>query len=281
MIKNLKSYLRQRLKNSVFDYREIMTDFTFFPYKKGAQNFVLPLAAPAAEVGEDGLAVPPQDLWIGYGKTKDEYLGSGKKDVETMLELLEKTDFALSSETRLLDFGCGAGRMLRNLKNAGEAWGTDLSADHIYWCKQHLSPPFKFATTTSMPHLPFEDRYFDLIYCGSVFTHIDDLTEAWLLELRRILTVGGRIFLTIHDHHTMELLETDYKDSFLAGKMRANEFYMNADRAFQMLSIGRDTNSQVFYDREYFRKLLSQFFEVLTIVPEAYNYQTGIIITKK
>ncbi len=170
--------------------------------------------------------------------------------------------------------------MLRNIRNACEAWGTDISADHVYWCKQNLSPPFKFATTTSLPHLPFEDRYFDLIYCGSVFTHIDDMTEAWLLELRRVLMVGGRIFLSIHDHHSMKLIENEYRDSFLARKMLDNDYYKNADRNFNMMSIGRDTNSQVFYDRDYFRSLLSQFFEVQAIVPEAYGYQTGIIITK-
>lgn len=281
MIKNLKAYLRQRLKNTVFDYRSIMTDFTFYPYKRNEQNFVIPKDVLPAELCENGLPIPPQDLWIGYGKTKKEYLESGKKDVETMSGLLEKTDFSLTPQHRVLDFGCGAGRMMRNINQAGEVWGTDISAEHIYWCKENLNPPFKFVTSTSLPHLPFEDRYFDLIYCGSVFTHIDDLTEAWLLELRRILNINGRIFLTIHDHHTMQLLETDYKNSFLAGKMRENEFYMSANRAFKMMTIGRDTNSQVFYDRDYFCKILSQMFEVLVVVPEAYSYQTGIIVTKK
>lgn len=280
MINNIKANIRERLKKTVFDYREIMTDFTFYPFRKGELDFVIPKEQPAPEIAPDGLPIPPQELWIGYGKTAEEYLGSGQKDVATMVRLLADTSFELGPQSRVLDFGVGGGRMLRNITNVREAWGTDLSADHIYWCKQNLSPKFRFATTCSLPHLPFEDRYFDLIYCGSVFTHIDDLTEAWLLELRRVLNVGGRIFMTIHDHHSMELLDTKYKDSFLAGRMRESEFYQNVDRNFNMLSIGRDTNSQVFYDRDYFCAQLGQFFDVLSVVPEAYSYQTGIVVTK-
>jgi SAM-dependent methyltransferase len=280
MIKKLITQMKQRLNNTISDYRSINTDCTFYPYKRDEQNFVIPNDTPKAALCKNGLPIPPQNLWIGYGKTKEKYLDSGKKDLETVLCLLAKTDFSLTSQKRVLDFGCGAGRMMRNIDQAGEVWGTDISADHIYWCKENLNPPLRFVTSTSLPHLPFEDRYFDLIYCGSVFTHIDDLTEAWLLELRRILVPQGRIFITIQDHHTMQLLETDYKDSFLARKMRQNEFYMKANRAFKMMSIGRDTNSYVFYDRQYFCKILSQMFEVLSVVPEAYGYQTGIIVTK-
>ena len=48
-----------------------------------------------------------------------------------------------------------------------------------------------FATVTTAPHLPFADGYFDFAYCSSVFTHISDLADAWLLELRRIVRSGG------------------------------------------------------------------------------------------
>lgn len=280
IINKIKAKLRRLLNKAAFYYHSIETDRYFYPYKRDEQNFIIPKSTPIADTCENGLPIPPQNLWIGYGKTKEKYLDSGKKDVESMLLLLSKTNFLLTPEKRVLDFGCGAGRMIRNIQQAGEVWGADISADHIYWCKENLNPPLKFFTSTTLPHLPFEDRYFDLIYCGSVFTHIDDMTEAWLLELRRILVANGRIFITIQDHHTMQLLETYYQESFLARKMRQNRFYLNANRGFKMMSIGRDTYSHVFYDRQYFCKILSQMFDVLLVVPEAYGYQTGIIVTK-
>ena len=40
---------------------------------------------------------------------------------------------------------------------------------------------------TAFPHLPFEDNTFTLIYAGSVFTHILQLMDAWVMEFPRIL----------------------------------------------------------------------------------------------
>lgn len=82
-------------------------------------------------------------------------------------------------------------RWLTKEAKAGEVWGVDIAGSHILWCQQNLPAPFKFATTTSFPHLPFEDNYFDLIYAGSVFTHIADLAESWLLELRQSSSLAG------------------------------------------------------------------------------------------
>ena len=43
-------------------------------------------------------------------------------------------------------------RWLLDLTPSGEVWGADVTATHIRWCKQHLSPPFHFLTTTVHPH---------------------------------------------------------------------------------------------------------------------------------
>jgi len=226
------------------------------------------------------LPVPPENLRLGY----EEYLSSGEGHVKTMFEIIEASDFSLNEGNKILDLGCGAGRMIRHLKNlsaACEIWGTDISAEHIYWCKQNLSPPFNFATTTKIPHLPFEDRYFNLIYCGSLFTHIDDLAEAWLLELRRILSPNGRLYITIHDNHTMELFDDEYSFPEIVKHIKSHEIFEESKDKMGMLSIGRDDSSQVFYDIDYFTKTLNPMFEILSITQEAYYYQTAILLKRK
>ena len=45
-----------------------------------------------------------------------------------------------------------------------------------------MEAPFHFAVTIIVPQLPFEDNHFDLIYAGSVLTHIDDPVKSWLLN---------------------------------------------------------------------------------------------------
>ena len=113
-------------------------------------------------------------------------------------------------------------RHLEDFAESSEIWGLDINAEQIFWCKQHLDPPFHFATTTTIPHLPFEDGYFDFVYAGSVFTHIDDLADSWLLELRRVLSRDGRLYVTIHDNRTIELLNTLYRDLRLSRALRAS-----------------------------------------------------------
>jgi len=260
-------------------------ELKYLPYKNGTDSFMIP------KTSEDerrtcnlGLAVPPSELWLGYGEAEEEYLSGGEKDVRIMLELAKASGFLFTERKRILDLGCGAGRMLRHLKELSESceiWGTDICAEYIYWCKQHLSPPFHFATTTTIPHLPFEDRYFDFIYCGSLFTHIDDLAEAWLLELRRVLSSTGRLYLTIHDNHTMELFAQRYRDHWLAKWMESHDLYVRSKDSMGMLAIGRDSGSQIFYDIDYFCKTVESVYDVLSITQEAYGYQTGILLKTK
>jgi hypothetical protein len=166
----------------------------FYPYKADQESFIL-LKSHDQSLNLDnfiGLPIPPQELWEDYGIAAEYFLSSGKTDIDQMKEILCLSDFRIQDGNRILDLGCAAGRMIRWLyENADrcEIWGMDISARHIVWCQDHLSPPFNFATITTAPHLPFEDGYFNLVYCGSVFTHISDLADAWLLELKRILSV--------------------------------------------------------------------------------------------
>ena len=261
-----------------------VTAVKFFPYKYGEDSYFIPLTPDSAdERGDDGLPVPPLPIRQGYGKTADEYIASGKEHVHTMLEMLRKANYSLRGK-RVLDLGCGGGRMIRHLReyaDSGEIWGADVSAEYILWCKQYLGPLFKFATTTTLPHLPFEDRYFDFVYTGSVFTHIDDLHDSWLLEIRRVLSPGGMFYVTVHDEHTIELLDTVYKNGWFEKYLNDDPVYRAQKEKAGMIVVGRSTDSQVFYNLDFFKKNINSIFEVILITHEAYGYQTGILLEKK
>jgi ubiquinone/menaquinone biosynthesis C-methylase UbiE len=143
-----------------------------------------------------------------------------------MTDALDQSDFPIKARYRILDFACGAGRMIRIFNDVAEQceiWGVDIRAEFIIWCQRHLSPPFNFATTTTFPHLPFEDRYFDLVYCGSIFSHISDLADAWLLELRRVTRPNGRIYITIMDNNTIKLVRGTERQPFLCDTLKKFE----------------------------------------------------------
>lgn len=275
----------------------------FLPEAYGRGSYAIAREPDHDNVGvSDGLNVPPRSHWLGYGsdfgdKGTEWYLSKGKRDTDRMLEISAARDFALPRGSRILDIGCAAGRMIRHLKPLAEVceiWGVDVDAPLINWCKGNLAPPFHFATTTTIPHLPFEDAYFDLIYTGSVFTHIDDLADAWLLELRRVLSPGGRLYVTIHDRHTIDLLTAGYHydltgyftdpddvETRLTNLLVADPTYQAEKDTFGMLVIGRDYASQVFYDIDYFCKTVSGVFDVISVTEEAYGHQTAVLLEKR
>jgi len=266
----------------------------FYPYEADQTSFILfKSSRENPDSRNKELAVPPQDLWGGYGTTPEYFLNSGRVDVDRMNKILDSSGFRIQDGTRLLDFGCGAGRMMRwlvDIADRCEVWGVDISARHIIWCQEHLSPPFKFAAVTTSPHLPFEDGYFDLIYCGSVFTHIADLADAWLLELKRIGRPGGRLYITVHDKHTADLIinhpekvysdglpvDNGFRSSLLLYDKKQKFMSLN----FKMFTIARGPESQVFYDIDYLHEHWGRILNVLSITPEAYGYQTAIVLGK-
>jgi SAM-dependent methyltransferase len=108
---------------------------------------------------------------------------------------------SLADVRHVLDFGCGCARTLRWLKEiypATKFYGADVDGEAIAWCVRHIKDAF-FVQSSPNPPLPFESAYFDIVYCFSVFTHLDEpMQDRWLVELRRVLKSGGILILTVH-----------------------------------------------------------------------------------
>jgi ubiquinone/menaquinone biosynthesis C-methylase UbiE len=173
--------------------------------------------------------------------------------------------------------------MIRHLQShaaRAEMWGLDISAPHINWLKTHLSPPFYFAVNTTIPHLPFPDDYFGLVYCGSLFTHIDDLAETWFLEIRRTLLPGGLLYCTLHDEHTVAVLDKGPYHP-LARVVRMAVLANGSESPPDILITGRDSDSNMFYHSRYLKPLLSRLFEIKAVAPSAYGYQSAWVLRKR
>jgi SAM-dependent methyltransferase len=266
----------------------------FYPYEGARRSYILPKVGHEFPKNESDLPIPPRPLWLGYGKTPEEYLAWGRDQIRKMKDILEASGLSLGQGSRVLDFGCASGIMMRWLHDftrAGEVWGVDIVGDSVVWGQQHLSPPFKFVTTTSYPHLPFEDRYFDLVYACSVFTHIADLAEAWLLELKRIVRPGGALYVTIHDNTTIKKWLTDDRprEERLDVEKLLESFEEEAHftaSGFAMFAINRapgpgtEGQAQVFYDIDYLQQHWGNYLEIISIHPEVCGDQTAILMKK-
>ena len=64
-------------------------------------------------------------------------------------------------------------------------------------------------------------------------------------------------------------------------RVKSREVYQKSKDSFGMFSVGRDNDSQVFYDTEYFSKMLRPTFDILSFTPEAYFYQTAFLLKRK
>jgi SAM-dependent methyltransferase len=236
----------------------------------------------------DDFPLPPASLRQRWAANAEDYLEGGRRDVEIMLEALHEAGASPESIERILDFGCAEGRMLRHLRDGSqrELWGVDINAQRITWCQQHLVPPLRFATTTTLPHLPFPDEYFDLVYAISVFTHISELADAWFLELLRVLRTGGNIYLTIHDEHSIEVLLDGHRAETTPGELvellvRFDKETRTLSRDWVYFAVHADPGAQVFYKRDDLVRRWSQLAEFRDAKEEAVGYQTALLFAKQ
>lgn len=286
MIKALLKNTAKKLIEKITDFKFINNSVIirkFIPYKESQDSFVLSTQTLIVkQLDSNNLPVPPIENWLGYGSNAEEYVESGKKDIDVLISILKNQHFNWDANNTILDLGCGGGRMIRHLhqfSTTSKIFGTDINSNLIQWCKFHLQPPFNFLTNTTIPHLPFEDNCFDLIYTGSVFTHIDDLADAWFYECCRVLKPGAYLYATIHDEHSIMLLKTKYANQKIANLLETE--IRNIPKENYLISIGRDNDSQVYYSKDYFIKTVTSIFDIVSETKEAYGYQTAYLLKKK
>ncbi len=153
--------------------------------------------------------VPPRRMnFVGLG----DFVGTGDEFLGHFVEL-----GGLEPSGRVLDVGCGIGRMARPLagylSSDGAYDGFDINAEGIAWCQPRYRdrPNFRFrhadvhnklynprgTLDASSFAFPYDDDAFDLVFATSVFTHLTQAeTEHYLDECARVAAPSGRLLLT-------------------------------------------------------------------------------------
>jgi SAM-dependent methyltransferase len=106
---------------------------------------------------------------------------------------LIKRRVAPPPSARILEVGCGTGSNIELLKAFGsvEAIEPDDAARQLAAARSGVS-----VLGGLLPHVPLEDKAYDLIVLLDVLEHIPNDREA-LVALRSKLKVGGKLFLTV------------------------------------------------------------------------------------
>jgi SAM-dependent methyltransferase len=145
---------------------------------------------------------PPAELirYVGHkdpARQLEDFERFGRRYRDAILDLLPP-DWTFEGK-RVLDFGCGSGRVLRHFlaeAEVAELHGCDIDPASIAWLQKTLSPPLHVFRNEEKPGLPFPDRHFDLIWAMSVFNVLTDNWSGWLSELHRVLREGGLLLAT-------------------------------------------------------------------------------------
>ena len=98
---------------------------------------------------------------------------------------------AAKRPTRVLDYGCGAGQIVKRLRARGiDAVGCEVFYDGGDYSKNVPQDLWPFIRRMEGDRIPFEDKSFDLVLSNQVFEHVPDMDIA-LAEIARVLKPAG------------------------------------------------------------------------------------------
>jgi SAM-dependent methyltransferase len=206
--------------------------------------------------------MPPLDLLHRTGHMGNEdparaYLDNGRF-LRGLVESFLPDDWDWRGQ-RVLDFGCGTGKVIRHFADeSGEAefWGCDIDERSIEWMRRAMCPPFQAFRCQEAPGLPQPAGYFTFIFALSVYTHITDHWAGWLLEHHRVLGDGGLLFTSFLGEAMTEPL--------LGEPWQEERFGMNALRAGQSWDVG---GPAAFMSPWWIRAHWGRAFEIVELKP--------------
>ena len=179
-------------------------------------------------------------------------------------------NFGLKPNDRVLDVGCGIGRMAAPLTShllpPGEYEGFDIVKMGIDWCQKNISrryPHFHFRHSdirnnrynsggmieAAAYRFPYADGSFNFVFLTSVFTHMlpADM-EHYLDEISRVMKKGATSLITFFllNHESEELIQA---------KASSVNFTHKLDRCF--VADPQNPENATGYPEGYIRDLFS------------------------
>ncbi len=114
----------------------------------------------------------------------------------------------VNKNDRILDLGCGNGRVYEFFKDYGITYyGLDISEKLINIAKKkYPEPNFKVG---NMINLPYENNFFDTVWMIASFHHLRDKKERiqTLKEIKRVLKENGILIITVWNLYQIKYLK--------------------------------------------------------------------------
>lgn len=241
-------------------------------------------------------AAPPRRLRSRAGAPGiEDFAQGGCEAAHELGSALGAADRSIEQFSSVLDFGCGAARVLphvASLAERAECTGCDVDPEAIEWARSS-HPQLRWATSHFLPPLPFSDASFDLVYSISVFSHLDELLQdQWLEEIARVLRPGGVGLLSVHGRHAFEHFRTGRvntrwcpKDAFQRPPLSAGEFvfvpYTRSIWNRAELPGVQDGYGLAFHGEQYVRARGAPAIEVVDVLERAITAWQDLVVCRK
>ena len=132
-----------------------------------------------------------KDLYGLYHREEGSWWwGVGRR---TLIGSLLKRYGSGNGRPHLLEIGCGAGGLLKELARSGVAYGLDVEAESMKYCQERGLDRLCLGDAAS---LPYRSAQFDAVICVDVLEHLED-DRAGLADIYRVLKPGGRLLATV------------------------------------------------------------------------------------
>jgi SAM-dependent methyltransferase len=249
----------------------------------------------------DTAPIPMTEDREGYHDGHDlAYWSSGLAVFLRLQRLYREYNGALKGGDVFFEMGAASGRVLRHAFFQSDAelqvMGCDINARNIDWMRSFLPSDMLIFQNTILPSLPLEDNSVDFFNAFSVFTHIDDLEFAWLMEIRRVLKKGGIAFLSIHSDMMWDNMgKADYLAWHLSSFIEkysgcdyltivpSKELFLNP-MPLKRITFWKKTdiyNTDIIHHSDYIRKEWGRFFEVRDILFRGIGIQDLVVLQKR
>jgi ubiquinone/menaquinone biosynthesis C-methylase UbiE len=123
---------------------------------------------------------------------RQKFFASGEREIAS---LMNSCSIAQGDNGRVLDFGCGVGRLSRALQSYfGEVYGVDISEEMIRLAKEY-TPFCVFLLNLKNDLSAFQNNFFDFVYCNIVLQHqrSKDVVRSYITEFLRVVKPGGTV----------------------------------------------------------------------------------------
>ena len=154
---------------------------------------------------------------VRVDQSDEDFDAGGRAEVEKWI--VAELDFLTQGrdprELRLLEIGCGIGRMTRHLAALfGAVCGVDVSGEMIRQARARLHdcPNARFEETSGCDFAAFPADHFELVFSAYVFQHVPSaaVIRANIVDAQRVLKPGGLFKFLINGSDAAEFQQREH-----------------------------------------------------------------------